>query len=89
MRIPYKAAATFAAAVLFPLSVVALGASAHAAAPTGKPPIPDVTITPDPLTPAYKCDVAYTVAYYSWITSGHSHVDSLLHAERVFIACDA
>jgi hypothetical protein len=34
------------------------------------------------------CDVAYTVAYYSWITTGHTHIESMGHAERTYTACD-
>ncbi|MFE3203407.1 hypothetical protein [Embleya sp. NPDC059237] len=62
------------------LGVGAASASAAVEAPAGTDP--DVAA-------AYRCDVVYTTAYYSWITTGHSHIDSMLHAERSYSACDA
>ncbi|MFJ9950097.1 hypothetical protein [Kitasatospora sp. NPDC091207] len=38
---------------------------------------------------ASRCDVEYTVAYYSYRTQGYPELESMLHAEKSYALCQA
>ncbi|MGV9264776.1 hypothetical protein ACWDRR_08960 [Kitasatospora sp. NPDC003701] len=38
---------------------------------------------------AKRCDVEYTVAYYSYRTQGYPELESMLHAEKSYALCQA
>lgn len=38
---------------------------------------------------ASRCDVEYTVAYYSYRTHGYPELESMLHAEKTYALCQA
>ncbi|WP_327673602.1 hypothetical protein [Kitasatospora sp. NBC_00458] len=63
-------------------------AAAQAAAPPGTTVVTP-TVDPKPLeeAAAYRCDVEYTVAYYSYRQLGYPELESVLHAEKTYALC--
>ncbi|WP_406192316.1 hypothetical protein OH807_00710 [Kitasatospora sp. NBC_01560] len=80
-----------AVAALAVTAVLAGGAgAAHATAVDPSTQVPLVVDQPyTQQAAAHRCDVEYTVAYYSYRTQGYPELESLLHAEKSYALCQA
>ncbi|MED7953745.1 hypothetical protein ACFVYP_04645 [Kitasatospora sp. NPDC058201] len=82
---------SFAVLALSATALLTGTAAAQAAAPPGAT-TGDLSVDPKPVeqvAAAYRCDVEYTVAYYSYRQQGYPELESLLHAEKTYALCAA
>ncbi|MFI8082937.1 hypothetical protein ACIF6L_19335 [Kitasatospora sp. NPDC086009] len=79
-----------AVAALAVAAVLAGGAGAAQAAGVDLSAHGPLTVADQPnsqLSAANRCDVEYTVAYYSYRTQGYLELESMLHAEKSYALC--